>query len=110
MPSFSQPEGSLLEDGLFWLHGERLLVAQAAPQCFLADILRFRPDALSHGGQCRLLLYQVREQPSQLDTWRSCPTLRQAAQHSQGPRHAPPFRLACYATCHGSREIQNFFR
>ena len=85
-------------------------MAQATPQCTLADILRFRPDALSDGGQCRLLLYQVREQPSQLDTWRSCPTLRQAAQHSQGPRHAPPFWLGCYATCHGSRETQDFFR
>lgn len=85
-------------------------MAQATPQCSLADILRFRPDALSDGGQCRLLLYQVREQPSQLDTWRSCLTLRQAAQHSQGPRHASPFWLACYATCHGSREIQTFFR
>lgn len=58
-PSFEQPQGSLLADGLFWLHGQRLFVAQPRAQCSVADILRFCPEALADSGQCRLLLYQV---------------------------------------------------
>ena len=60
--TFEQAQGSLLEGGLFWLHGDRLLVAQATAHCSLADVLRFSPDALSDSQQCRYLLYQVMQQ------------------------------------------------
>ena len=60
--TFEQAQGSLLEGGLFWLHRDKLFVAQAAAICSLADILRFDPDALSDSQQCRYLLNQVMQQ------------------------------------------------
>ena len=60
--TFEQAQGSLLEGGLFWLHADKLYVAQAAALCSLADILRFNPDALSDSQQCISLLYQVMHQ------------------------------------------------
>ena len=60
--TFEQAQGSLFDGGLFWLHADKLFVAQAAALCSLADVLRFNADALSDSQQRIFLLYQVMHQ------------------------------------------------